>query len=255
MRAAKPTERQEVYVEALRALTGAVPFLVGGAYALFHYIGRSRPTKDMDVFIEPDELQRALGALRRAGFAVEVTDSAWLGKGRREGALIDLIFCSYNGLFPVDHDWFENARAANVLGVEVDIVGPEEILVSKAFVAARDRFDGADISWLIRAVGPALDWQRIEQLMGDHWQVLLWQLVHFLYVFPSERRLIPPELMGRLMGRLGRDLVQGPAESTGCRGPMLDPVLYWAEVDDPRPRRQLVAVHLGGAEEPRPPGS
>jgi hypothetical protein len=238
---------QEVYVEGLRALLSAkIPFLVGGGYALFDYLGRWRSTKDMDVFLHPEEVTPALSALEQTGFTVEITDPAWLAKARRSGALIDVIFCSYNGLFPVDERWFQNARLTSVLGVPVQIVGPEEMIVSKAFVAARDRFDGADISWLIRATGRTLDWQRIERMMAGHWQVLLWQMIHFLYVFPSERHLLPPELMARLMARLGRELVSlDPSERT-CRGPMLDPVLYLAEIasrgQDPRPRRELVRI-------------
>jgi hypothetical protein len=235
--------KQAVYVEALAALTRAqVPFLVGGAYALFAYLGRWRPTKDMDLFLEPCSLPRALATLQRAGFHTEVRDPAWLAKARRRAALIDLVFCSYNGLFPVDGRWFDNARRARVLGQEVGVVGGEELVVSKAFVAARDRFDGGDISWLLRAHGAALDWDRIEALMGDHWQVLLWQLVHFLYVFPAERRVVPPRLIERLLARLFGELrVDAPG---GCRGPLLDPVLYDALVAgaDPRPRRELVAA-------------
>src|SRR5205823_12942735 len=100
---------------------------------------------------------------------------------------------------PVDDGWFANARRAVVLGIPVRIVGPEEIVVSKSFVAARDRFDGADIAWLLRATAGTLDWDRIEASMGEHWQVLLWQLLHFLYVFPSERHLIPTPLLARLV--------------------------------------------------------
>lgn len=245
---------QEVYVDGLSALLSAkVPFLVGGGYALFDYLGRWRSTKDMDVFLHPQEVTPALSALEQADFTVEITDPAWLAKARRNGALIDVIFCSYNGLFPVDERWFENARPATVLGVPVQIVGPEEMIVSKSFVAARDRFDGADISWLIRATGRTLDWERIERMMTDHWQVLLWQMVHFLYVFPSERHVLPPELMARLMARLGRELVSLDPSERPCRGPMLDPVLYLAEIasrgQDPRPRRELVPMETVAAGE------
>jgi hypothetical protein len=246
---ARPREvepKRSVYVEALRALTAAeVPFLVGGAYALFDYLGRWRATKDMDLFVAPGAVEAALGTLARAGFQCEVTDAAWLAKAHKRGVLIDVIFCSYNGLFEVDQRWFKNARAARLFGLPVRVVGPEELIVSKAFVAARDRFDGADISWLIRARGASLDWARIEELMGEHWQVLLWQLVHFLYVFPAERQVIPLGLMARLLRRLGGELQRGRGAAR-CRGPMLDPVLYdalfrGADVD-PRPRRELVAV-------------
>jgi hypothetical protein len=233
-------DHQAVYAEGLRALVAKeVPFLVGGGYALYWYLGRWRSTKDIDIFIRASVLEQALDALAGARFDVEVTDPAWLGKARKRGALIDVIFCSYNGLFPVDGSWDENGREAEVLGIPVRVVAPEEMIVSKCFVAARDRFDGADVSWLIRALGRTLDWRRIETLMHDHWQVLLWQLVHFLYVFPSERRQIPQPLLARLLARLGDPRSD---RSLACRGPMLDPRLYDREIEesgDPRPRRDL----------------
>jgi hypothetical protein len=235
---------QAVYADGLRALVEAkVPFLVGGGFALFKYLGRWRSTKDIDIFVEPSHVDEALSALARAGFQTELTDAAWLGKAIKAGALIDVIFCSYNGLFPVDDSWMDNGREAEVLGVDVRVVGPEEIIVSKSFVAARDRFDGADVSWLIRATAAELDWGRIERLMRDHWEVLLWQLLHFRYVFPAERRLLPKTLLRRLLHRMSRELTL-PAQ--GCRGPMLDPKLYKREIDatgeDPRPRRELVLL-------------
>jgi hypothetical protein len=245
-----PDEKHRLYARGLRALVDAkVPFLVGGGFALFAYLGRWRTTKDIDIFIEAEHLKRTLVSLSCAGFSVEVTDTSWLAKAKLDGALIDVIFCSYNGLFPVDHDWIENGRDADVLGVPVRVVGPEEMIVSKCFVAARDRFDGGDVSWLLRALGGVLEWRRIEWLMRDHWQVLLWQLVHFLYVFPSERQLIPRDLMARLLARLRRELGSDPGDPLLCRGPMLDPKLYRNELrnrggEDPRPRKDLVEPHL-----------
>src|SRR4029077_7583342 len=191
-------------------------------------------------------------------FQCEITDVAWLAKARQGEACIDIIFCSYNGLFPVDRGWFENARRAVVLGMPVKIVGPEEIIVSKSFVAARDRFDGADISWLLRATANKVDWERVERLMGEHWQVLLWQLLHFLYVFPSERHLIPTSLWERLVSKLGDEVSANHYEPLICRGPMLDPKLYQAEIvgrgaADPRPRRDLVPTDERRPDEEEPP--
>ncbi len=243
---ARDQEKQQIYAEGLRALVEAkAPFLVGGGFALYSYLGRWRTTKDVDIFIQADSLHTVLHILMRAGFQCEITDVAWLAKARKADACIDIIFCSYNGLFPVDKGWFENARRAVVLGMPAKIVGPEEIIASKSFVAARDRFDGADISWLLRATATKLDWKRIEQLMRDHWQVLLWQLIHFLYVFPSERHLLPADLMARLLGKLAEEVNTPEYEPLVCRGPMLDPKLYQAEIvvrgaADPRPRRDLV---------------
>jgi hypothetical protein len=252
-------EKQAIYALGIRALVEAkAPFLVGGGYALFSYLGRWRTTKDVDIFIRADDLHTVLHILMRAGFQCEITDTAWLAKARRDDACVDVIFCSYNGLFPVDDGWFANSRRAVVLGIPARVVGPEEIITSKSFVAARDRFDGADISWLIRATAGSIDWQRIEDLMGEHWQVLLWQLLHFLYVFPSERHLIPTQLLVRLVSKLGDEVSADHYEPLICRGPMLDPKLYQAEIvvrgaADPRPRRDLVPTDERRRDEEEPP--
>jgi hypothetical protein len=215
------------YASALRALrTGDVDFLVGGGFALFVYLDRWRTTKDLDVFLRPADVGRALDALRSAGFDVELTDPAWLAKARIGGLLVDLIFCSYNGILPVDDTWFDNARDAVLLDVPVRLIGPEEMIVSKCFVAARDRFDGADISWMIRTLGDQLDWERIERRFGTHWEVLLWQLVHYRYVFPANRQQVPAALAERLLRRASDEVAAGRALALECRGPMFDQIHY-----------------------------
>ena len=116
-------EKQAIYGEGLRALVEAnAPFLVGGGFALYGYLGRWRTTKDVDVFIQADDLHTVLHILMRAGFVCEITDVAWLAKAKKGEACIDIIFCSYNGLFPVDKGWFDNARRAIVLGIPCKIV-------------------------------------------------------------------------------------------------------------------------------------
>ena len=49
----------------------------------------------------------------------------------------------------------------NVLGVIVRLSPAEEMIWSKAFIMERERYDGADISHLIRACQGRLDWQRV----------------------------------------------------------------------------------------------
>jgi hypothetical protein len=51
--------------------------------------------------------------------------------------------------------------------------------------------------------------------------------------------------MARLVGKLGDEIVSDDYEPLVCRGPMLDPKLYQAEIvvrgaADPRPRKNLV---------------
>ncbi len=47
------------YVNALAVLAEAkVPYLLGGAYALAHYTGIARHTKDLDLFVRPADAPR-----------------------------------------------------------------------------------------------------------------------------------------------------------------------------------------------------
>jgi Uncharacterised nucleotidyltransferase len=242
-----PPEQQEAYRDALAALAaGGLEFLVGGGFGLFLYLAQWRATKDLDVFLRPETVPEAFRRLSAAGFCCELTDAAWLAKARRADAPIDIIFCSYNGLFPVDGQWFARARTAHLLGSTVRVVAPEEMILSKSFVAARDRFDGSDIAWLVRELGATLDWDRIERHMDRHWQVLLWQLVHCLYVFPGTRAVIPRDLLVRLAARFAREVASADGDPRLCLGPMLDPVSYLTALaesglEDPRPRADLIA--------------
>ncbi len=49
----------EFYIGALRKLQDTtIPFLVGGAFAFSHYSHVPRDTKDIDIFVKPDDCAR-----------------------------------------------------------------------------------------------------------------------------------------------------------------------------------------------------
>jgi len=116
--AARYTRR--FYRDVLTSLERAnVPVLVGGAFAFSHFTGIQRPTKDFDLFVRREHIERALATLADAGFHTELTFPHWLGKARSDEFLVDLIFGSGNGVAPVDDMWFENAVQAEAVGVPV----------------------------------------------------------------------------------------------------------------------------------------
>ena len=74
------------YLNALRVLSEAkVPYLLGGAYALAHYTGIVRHTKDLDLFVRPADAPRALDVLRHAGYHTEIDLLALAGQGLLRG--------------------------------------------------------------------------------------------------------------------------------------------------------------------------
>jgi len=227
-------ETQGFYRQAVRLLHAAeVPFLVGGAYALAHYTGIVRHTKDFDVFVRPAHARRALRALASGGFRCEITFSHWLGKVFHGEDFVDVIFSSGNGMCKVDDDWFSHSAEATFLGEPVRLCPAEEILWQKTFICERERYDGADVNHLLLARGPELDWGRLLRRFGTHWRVLLSHLVLFGYTYPSEREAVPAGVLEELTARL-RDEAARPADArrSVCRGTLLSRTQYAIDLEE-----------------------
>jgi hypothetical protein len=227
------------YREVLACLDRAgVRFLVGGAYALAHYTGIVRHTKDFDLFTRPADAPRVLEVLRQAGYRTEMTFPHWLAKAFAEADFVDVIFSSGNGLCAVDDGWFAHAPAGRVLGREVRLIPAEEMIWQKAFIMERERFDGADVNHLLRARGADLDWARLVRRFGPHWRVLLSHLVLFGFVYPAEQGRIPAAVLADLTERLKSDTAPAGEEGV-CRGPLLSREQYLIDTESwgyPDPR-------------------
>jgi hypothetical protein len=232
------------YRDVLERLTAeGVPFLVGGAYALAHYTGIVRDTKDLDLFVLPGDEARVLAVLAAAGYATELTDPVWLAKARCGQDFVDVVFSSGNGVARVDADWLLHAVPGDVLGVAVGICPPEETIWSKAFIMERERFDGADVAHLVRSCGRALDWRRLLERFGDHWLVLTSHLALFDFVYPDDGDAVPAWVRRDLAARWERTPGDDPPGRRRCRGRLLSNQQYdvdlerWGYEDTPGTRR------------------
>ncbi len=219
-------ETETFYRNVLQKMSATgIPFLVGGAYAFAGYTGIVRHTKDLDLFLSPQDCQRALDHLAQAGYRVEMTDPIWLAKIFFRDAFVDFIFRSGNGISEVDAGWFDHAKSANLFDVPVRLCSPEETIWSKAFIMERDRYDGADVAHYLLVWGEQMDWERLLHRFGEHWRVLLSHLVLFGFIYPERRSLIPRELMERLLDRLRGELDADESTSL-CQGTLLSRVHY-----------------------------
>ena len=161
-----------------------------------------RDTKDSDVFVMPDDVERTLALMALAGYKTAVPFPHWLGKVHLGEHLLDIVFSSGNAVARVDQDWFTYAVEDHVLGMRLLLCPPEESLWTKAFVQERERFDGADVMHLLRTRGATLDWERLLSRFGEQWPVLLAHLVTYRFVYPEWRDNIPPRVLGELTNRL-----------------------------------------------------
>ncbi len=220
----------DFYIDALKKLqdTG-IPFLVGGAFAFSHYSHVPRDTKDVDIFVKPDDCPRVLEAFAKIGYETEIPFPHWLGKIHKGEHFIDVIFSSGNGIARVDDLWFDHAPRTNVLGIIVRLSPVEEMIWSKSFILERERFDGADVLHLLRETGPSLDWPRLLMRFGDYWRVLLSHLILFGFVYPDKRQNVPSWVMEELMRRL--NVSRPNLQNDVCYGTLLSREQYLHDLE------------------------
>ena len=234
-----------------------VPYVVAGAAALREHTGIARDTKDLDVFLPAEHVAAALDSLREEGFETEVSDPVWLAKAHRGEYFVDLITGMSNAVITVDQSWIDRGIPCTLFGVDVKVLAPEELIASKLFVSRRERFDGADIAHVIFATKARLDWDRVLQLCGEHWEMLLWVLVLFHYVYPANSQMVPRRVWDDLLGRLQAQL-DAPDSHARFRGSLVDPPMFnidmteWGlpnMMEEYRARR-LARLEKSAAEEP-----
>lgn len=209
-----------------------IPFLVGGAYALRHYTDVVRDTKDFDVFLQRKDLDRALDIFHKAGYRADLAYSHWLAKVHYGEAFIDLIFRAGNGLCEVSERWFRNPKKVPLLGVEVPLVHPEDMISQKAYIMERERFDGADVAHLLRCCAETMDWDYLLERFGPDWRVLFSHLVLFGFIYPMERNRIPRRVMDLLSGRLQQELGAAlEGDEQVCQGTLVSRAQYLPDIE------------------------
>lgn len=208
-----------------------VQCVVSGAFALHEHTGIWRDTKDLDLFMPANEVGRALKLLAKDGFQTEILDSVWLAKAWRGDYYVDLITGMSNGVIRVDYSWIRRSQQSDVFGTSIRVLAPEELIASKVFVTRRERFDGADICHVIYGTRGRFEWKRLLHLIGEHWEMLLWSLVLYHYVYPAQSDYVPVEVWDELLHRLRIEL-KHPNKDIQFRGSLIDEKMFAIDVEE-----------------------
>ena len=217
-----PEQEREVYKCALEALSRAgLPFVVAGAYAIYEHTGIYRKTKDLDLFFEPSSVVAAAAALRAAGFVTRLEDHHWLAKATMGDYFIDLIYGMGNGVALIDEGWIAHSRPSILAACQVRIAPAEELIWHRLFISERHRHDMSDIVHLILCHGEALDWHRLVNRVGEHWPLLLSQILMFSYVYPSYRTKVPSWVPEQLLARARAQVGRNEDDANFTRGPLI----------------------------------
>ncbi len=227
-----PPDAAGLYHEVLQAMNNhGVPYAVAGAFALQKYTGISRITKDLDLFMKPEDIPPALEYLAQLGFRCEIADPVWLSKAHRGDYFVDLISGMSNAVIVVDDTWMERTLPAIIAGIPSRIISVEDLLAAKLFVVRRERFDGADIAHIIYRTQGQLNWERVLELAGEHWEMVLWALMLFRYVYPAQTHYVPAALWQDLLSRYMHE-VQHPNPEAPFRGSLVDDNMFSIDMKD-----------------------
>src|SRR3954453_9300235 len=118
-------EQEQLFREVLTLLNASgVRYVISGAFALREHTGICRDTKDLDVFMPPENVGEAMAFLQQHGFQCEVADPVWLAKAHRGDFFVDLITGMSTGTVTVNQSWIERATPAEIFGIPVKVLGP-----------------------------------------------------------------------------------------------------------------------------------
>jgi hypothetical protein len=227
-------EAFDFYREALELLNESdTQYMLGGGFAMCHYTGIYRDTKDLDIFCKPSDYPRIMKHFAEKGYRTEMTDVRWLAKIFKGEYFIDIIFDTVNNICRVDDTWLQHAPDGEFVGVKVKMLPAEELIWCKIYVQNRERFDGADVNHLLLKYGQQLDWKRLLFRLDQHWHLLLSQLIIFQFVYPADyRHIVPQWLFDELMRRAHEQYDLPPAVERVCRGPIIDQTQYQVDIKD-----------------------
>jgi len=207
-----PQSEWEAYRPILDdALRLQIPFALGGAFAVAAYTGSWRNTKDLDLYVMPQQPERMIAVLSRHGFAdyfnIRPYDRWWIYRGFKQGMIVDVIWATANHRTEVKESW--------ISGPEVEVRGrslrvlPVEILVQdKLYILQRERCDWPDVLNLIYSRGDGIDWEGLLREMKDDQPLLAGVLAVFAWIAPGRAQDLPAWLWRRLG-------LEAPARSAG----------------------------------------
>jgi predicted nucleotidyltransferase len=181
-------ENFKIYGEALEVLEKAhIPYVVGGGIAVMAF-GRTRDTKDIDIYILDHDRDRALDALASAGFEVDPMPGVnWLCKGYREGITVDFIMENVGGMHTTE-ETVEHAFWTEINGIRMHVMSPEDLIVRKILAMRSDRNDWFDCISILSSTYEKFDWDYFLKIASVSYE----RALSFLTYVRSDREHVVP---------------------------------------------------------------
>lgn len=150
-------------VHALKRAAGPlreadIPFVLGGGLACWAR-GAHESDHDVDLFLRPEDAERAAEVLAGAGMRIERPPEGWLFKAYDGDVYVDLIFEPSSG--PVDDELFVRADELVVRSVPMKVASVTDVLAAKLLALTEQDPDYGDVLQIARALREQIDWARL----------------------------------------------------------------------------------------------
>jgi hypothetical protein len=145
--------------KAAAALRDAeIPYILGGGLASAAR-GGPETDHDVDLFLRPQDAERALGVLESAGFRPDKPPEGWLYKAWDGDVFVDLIFSTAAG--DVSDDYFDRAEEIEVFAIRLLVLAPEDLMVTKLLALDEMTLDMRSCLQIARALREQIDWDDV----------------------------------------------------------------------------------------------
>ena len=168
--AAPGTHSPEVLGDTLKKAAAAlreaeVPFLLCGSMACWARGGPPLVTKDVDFCVKPDDAERALSALAKAGMPTERPPEGWLYKAWDDDILIDLLFRPAG--VPVTDEVLGRGDELTVMSVPMQVAAIDDVVSTKLLALNEHSLDLAQLLQISRSLREAVDWGEVRARTED----------------------------------------------------------------------------------------
>jgi hypothetical protein len=135
-----------------------IPFLLGGSLASWAR-GGPESRHDLDLMIKPQDVDRALEALERAGMQREIPPEEWLVKAWDGDVLVDLIFAP-SGLDVTD-EVIERGDELAILSMGMRVMALDDVICTKLMAITEHDLRYETLLQMGRALREQIDWDDV----------------------------------------------------------------------------------------------
>jgi hypothetical protein len=200
-----PAIYQAVLDEARRR---GIEFAVGGGMAVAAYTVHRQSTKDIDLYVRPQDREAMIVLVHEYGlkdyFEVCPYDRKWIYRSYIGNVIIDIMWAMPNQKAQVDIEWIRRGPEVELYGERVRVLAAEELIWAKLYVLQRDRCDWPDILNLLYCTADQLDWDHLVKRVDDDAPLLGAVLTVFRWLCPERAAAMPRPIWRRLAEHVRR---------------------------------------------------